>query len=63
MGKPILSKKPVKPYKIRTYRQYLFTGFSFSQVSTPFSLCSCKFVFCWFTKNIFCSLSIYTNKK
>lgn len=25
--------------------------------------CSCKFLFCWFTKNIFCSPSFYINKK
>ena len=46
LGKLILSKKSVTPYKIRIYRQCVFTSFSFPQVSTLFSLCSCKFLFC-----------------
>lgn len=61
--KSILSKIPATPYKIRTCRQYLLICFSFPQVSTLFSLCSCKFLFCRFTKNIFCSPSPYINKK
>ena len=46
LGKSILNKKPATPYKIRIYRQCVFTSFSFPQVSTLFSLCSCKFLFC-----------------
>ena len=44
---PNLIKIPETPYKIRFYRQYNFIVFRFSQVSTFFSLCSCKTSFCW----------------
>ena len=42
---------------VSPYQFFIFPSFN------PISLCSCKFLFCWFTKNIFCSPSLYLNKK
>lgn len=64
LGKSILTKKPATPYRIRVYGQYLLICFSFSQVSTSFSLCSCKTTFCWWQIIFFAhSPSIPTKKE
>lgn len=55
LGKSHLSKSPPNPCKIRLCSHYAVSVFSFSQVLTRFSLCSCKFHFCRFTNYIFCS--------